>query len=184
MKGTVYTICSIYAPTQDKPREQLETLNTLEEHLEGLSSTNIVVGGDLNCFLDPRIDRNSQVTSPYHTELCRNKIFSIMESWAICDIWRLRNPGKRGFTFRRGQYSSRLDYLLVPHHLTELVSAATMKMLPHSDHAMISVSIQPSRVQKGPGIWRLDTRLLDSEWRPPNELTNPISIWEWLKFEI
>lgn len=196
VKNTVFTLCSIYAPTQDRPGEQLEILCNFEEILEDLSSINIIAGGDFNCFLDPVIDRNSQTVTPSHTDACRERIFALLDNWSLCDIWRLRNPGKSGFTFRRGKYASRLDYFFISNHLSELVSSSGCKMLAHSDHALVSMSVKPSKINKGPGIWRFDNMLLESEefvsqmtsfltdWAPPSELTNPTTIWEWLKFEI
>lgn len=196
LKGTVYTLCSIYAPTQDKPGEQMANLCRVEEVLEDLTFTNIVVAGDLNCFLDPILDRNSQSTIPSHTEGYRNTIFSLIEKWSLCDIWRLRNPRKTGFTFRRGKYSSRLDYIMISNHLSELADSPGSRRLAHSDHAMISVSLKSSKVKKGPGLWKFNNLLLQSEefvsqmttflseWEPPAELSDPNVVWEWLKFRI
>lgn len=45
LKDTVFTVCSVYAPTQDRPRQQLETLCKFEGFLEDLSSINIIAGG-------------------------------------------------------------------------------------------------------------------------------------------
>lgn len=196
LKDTVFTVGSIYAPTQDKSSEQLENLDNIEAFLEDLTSTNIIVGGDFNCFLNPLLDRNSQLMAPSHTETYRSGIFSFAENWSLCDVWRQRNPGKTGYTFRRGSYASRLDFVLISNHLSELVSASGSKMLAHSDHAMVRVSIKPSQVRKGPGLWKFDNMLLGSEdfvtqmsdflseWTPPVELQVPNAVWEWLKFEI
>lgn len=71
-----------------------------------------------------------------------------------------------------------------------------VQIMSHSDHALLSVSLAESHSSLGPGLWRLDTALLErqdfvngilkflADWKPPEELTNPVSIWEWLKFEI
>lgn len=64
VKDTIFTIASIYAPTQDKSGEQLENLSTLENFLEDLTSTHIIAGGDFNCFLNPSLDRTSQHVTP------------------------------------------------------------------------------------------------------------------------
>lgn len=125
IKGTVYTICSLYAPTQDKSSEQLETLGKVDQFLGEMSSVNIIVGGDFNCFLDPCLNRNSAGPTPPHTGTYRNKILAFMETWNVCDVWRLRNPGKRGYTFRRGNYASRLDFILISSHLSELVKLSS-----------------------------------------------------------
>lgn len=196
LKEVILTLCSIYAPTQDKSGEQIDNLCSIEGFLEDLTSTNIIVGGDFNCFLHPSLDRNSQGMAPSHTEPYRAGLCSFMDNWSLCDVWRMRNPGKTGYTFRRGNYASRLDYIMISNHLSELVGSSTIKMLAHSDHAMVSVAIKPSLIKKGPGLWKFDNMLLESEefvmqminflseWSPPGELTDPNVVWEWLKFEI
>lgn len=196
IRGTVYTLCSLYAPTQDKSSEQLETLANVEQLLGELSAVNTIVGGDFNCFLDPGLDRNVPGPAPPHTGTYRDQIFSFMESWSLCDIWRLRNPNKCGYTFRHGNYASRLDLILILNHLSELVKSSSSKMLVHSDHAIVSLVINLTKVQKGPGLWKFDPTLLEPEhfvlkmidflsgWIPPPELGSPDVIWEWLKYEV
>lgn len=196
IKDTIFTVCSVYAPTQDKPGEQLETLCNLEEMLEDQSSINIIAGGDFNCFMDPFLDRNSRAVPPSHTDSYRTGLSALLDRWSLCDVWRLRNPGKSGFTFRRGKYASRLDYIFISSHLSELATSSAPKTLVHSDHALISISITSSKCKRGPGLWRFDNTLLESqkfvsemtdflrEWAPPPELSDPNVVWEWLKYQI
>lgn len=194
--GITYTIISIYAPTQDKPREQLDTLEKMEQLLEELESTNVIIGGDFNCVMDPVLDKNTP--NPCHpaSAATRSKIQAFKEEWTLTDIWRARNQGKRGFTFRRGNYSSRLDMLLISAHLSNVASNIKVKNIAHSDHAMILCSLRRLQDRKGPGLWKFDSSLLDNKifvsdmqqflsgWSAPEELLNPNSIWEWMKHEI
>lgn len=190
-----YTIASLYAPTQDKGKEQISFLDSVDEFLSETQATNIIIGGDLNHCLFPALDRSTNVHPPLANEVGL-KIGALMEEWDLCDVWRIRNPTAKGFTFRRGAYASRLDYILVSSHLSDSIKTSDVKMTPHSDHALVTVSLGRAEINRGPGLWRLDTSLLKlsdytssmsnflSEWSPPQELTNPNSIWEWLKFEI
>lgn len=50
----IYTIINVYAPTQDKPRDQLLNLEKIEEFLADLDSANIIMGGDFNCHMIPQ----------------------------------------------------------------------------------------------------------------------------------
>lgn len=72
-----------------------------------------------------------------------------------------------------------------------------MQTIAQSDHAIVSLMINPNKVKKGPGFWRLDASLLErddfeanmtdllSDWKPPaGAIINMGSIWEWLKFQI
>lgn len=52
------TIASIYSPTQERPKEQAEVLEKIEELLSQIQGENIIVGGDFNCIRDTDLDKN------------------------------------------------------------------------------------------------------------------------------
>lgn len=120
----------------------------------------------------------------------------MLEDLSLCDIWRIRHPDVRAYTFRRGLYASRLDYVFIPDHLEGSASKTQIHRGPHSDHSLLTVEITQQRLQKGPGLWRLDVSLLADkkftsemkkfleEWEAPPELTDPRVGWEWMKFQI
>lgn len=190
-----YTLGSLYAPTQDRGSQQLEFIESIDSMLTESHPTNIILGGDLNHCMDPFLDRSTHTQTP-NSENMGQKLASFQEEWNICDIWRIRNPNSRGYTFRRASYASRLDHFLISTHLSDTTQSTDIKMTPHSDHAMISITLGDSDSARGPGLWRLDTSLLGNEayvtemntflenWVPPPELASPHSVWEWLKHEI
>jgi exonuclease III len=73
--GIVLTIGNIYAPTRDKEGEQLETMKELHRLIEKHENSNIILGGDFNCYLDPKLDRADKLTKltkdnkTYRTEI-------------------------------------------------------------------------------------------------------------------
>lgn len=120
-----------------------------------------------------------------------------MDEWGLTDIWRVRHPHERAFTFRRGSYSSRLDLFLVSPQLADLSRDTKISFLPCSDHSLISIQINfDFNTERGPGFWRFNTELLANtqfvsemndflqDWNPLEELSSPMSTWEWLKHEI
>lgn len=196
IRGVSYTLGSLYAPTQDRPQDQIRFLDELEEKLELLSGSNIILGGDFNCLLNQNLDRNLSTPPPGTANQFRNRIKAFLDDRGICDIWRLRHPNGRGFTFRRGSYASRLDYIFVSDHLSDRVSGTQIHQDPHSDHSMVLVEIRQQDRSRGPGLWRLDTSLLTDPsfttqmadfleaWESPPELSDARVKWEWLKFKI
>lgn len=158
--GEIYTIASLYAPTQDKPTQQLEFMDNLESILDTMTSENVILGGDFNCLLDPRLDRNSSSVLPNSSLTYRNRLRSFMEERSLCDIMRVRHPNKRTYTFRRGNYASRLDLFLVTDRLSEMVTQLRTWEGPHSDHLLISFQLRYAPVRTGKGYWRFDTSLL------------------------
>lgn len=59
IKDRILSLCSIYAPTQDRPREQVAFLENVEDLLSKLNGSNIVVGGDYNCIMDAQRHKNT-----------------------------------------------------------------------------------------------------------------------------
>lgn len=89
INGTPYTIVTLYAPTQDKPQEQVDTLDRLEEFLSEMEPVNLIVGGDFNCLMDPLLDKSSSSPTSSSTDAVRSKISTIMSEWNLVDIWRI-----------------------------------------------------------------------------------------------
>lgn len=190
------SVCSIYAPTQDKPKDQISFFNNMQGLVEELNGTDLILAGDFNCTLNPRLDKSTAETQADIAGLARARIESLKEEMDLTDVWRVRNPMKRGYTFSRGPYSSRLDYFLVSDHLADRVSSMDINNLVHSDHAMISMALNQQDSTRGPGLWRFDVDLLldkkfppamlkfISDWEPPQEIQSPNSRWELLKFNM
>lgn len=122
IQGQTYTLGCLYAPTQDKPQEQIRFLNDMERYLELLSESIIILGGDFNCILNPTLDKNQSPSQSNGVNLYRDRIKALLEDKGLCDIWRRLHLEGRGFTFRRVSYASRLDYVFVPEHLSGLVA--------------------------------------------------------------
>lgn len=96
-----YTLASIYAPTQDKGKEQLAFLDVLDELLTIADANNIIVGGDFNHSINLLLERNSNNATPASAIQVGHKLAALMEEWSLCDVWRIRNPSASGFTFRK-----------------------------------------------------------------------------------
>lgn len=159
----VLTLCCLYAPTQDKPLLQAQFMDNLDSTLDDLTSENIILGGDFNCILDPILDRNSTCTIPVSSNLYRNRLHTLMDERQLCDVMRVRNPTKRVYTFRRGNYASRLDLFLVSEQFSETASQLKTLEGPHSDHTLITIFLRHSEIRRGPGYWRFDSSLLSRE---------------------
>lgn len=193
----ILSVCTLYAPTQDKPKRQVEFLEELEDLLSQLQGSNMILGGDFNCILDVNKDKNTPGMGHPPAEQGRTALKSLIEEWGLVDIWRVRHPQERGYTLRRGQYSSRLDFFLVSHQLADFTDFANMELVPSSDHAMVNLQLSfSSEPVRGPGYWKFQPELLLNtlfvsemtefleSWEPPPETTSPTTLWEWLKHEI
>lgn len=113
-----YTVGSFYAPTQDKPHEQGFFIDSVETAVDNMTGDTLVLGGDFNCILDPEMDKNSSAQLHATSDQYRNRLLTLMEERNLHDIFRVRFPKKKTYTFRRGSYASRLDLILLSTHLS------------------------------------------------------------------
>ena len=69
--------------------------------------------GDFNLFFDQKLE--SDGANPILKKLAVSKLIELKESLNLCDIWRIRNPKSKAFTFRQRHFSGilqrKLNYL-------------------------------------------------------------------------
>ena len=65
----------------------------------------------------------------------------VKESLGLCDIWRIRTPKTKGYTFRQlhvsGFVQRRLDYFLVSNNLQESINEMDILTAPSTGHSPI-----------------------------------------------
>ena len=97
---SVFVLINIYNANTES--EQLHTLNDLVnilETIEDIQNKSVVLGGDFNVILNPSLD--SEGGKPVIKKRAIAKLIQITENLDLCDIWRIRNPKRRRFTFRQ-----------------------------------------------------------------------------------
>ncbi len=161
-----FTIINLYAPTKDKPTEQLNVFNSILPLIDQ-SDINTIIGGDFNTCLNT-IDKSggrSEPVSPY-AMLIKN----FMEENDYVDVWRLMNPNTKRFTWREssryGIIQSRLDYWLIPQHMLYNVNNTEILSSIHTDHSLITLNLHLSvSTNRGRGFWKFNCQLLtDKEY--------------------
>ena len=76
-------------------------MNNLHLLLDGLDihqNKQIILAGDFNLFLDTTLESGGG--SPCLKKKSVAKLIKIKENFDLCNIWRLRNPDAKQFTFR------------------------------------------------------------------------------------
>ena len=102
----------------NKESEQLSTLSTLCNLLDDITDLyckNIILGGDFNIFCN--LTYKALGGNPKMKNKSVAKFIHIKEILGLCDIWQIRNPKKKRYTFRQqhvtGFIQRRPDYFLV-----------------------------------------------------------------------
>ena len=127
-----------------------------------------------------------------------------MEEYDLCDIWRVKNPLEKSFTFRQNHFSGiingRLDYIFISNKLQESSNKAIILPAFKTDHSSVSVIISNyNEIKPGPGLWKFSNSLISDEnfterlknfienlkddLNSENSFDDQVK-WEYMKFEI
>ena len=160
-------IINIYAP--NKGKERANFYRELERKIDNLKSDNseLIVGGDFNCTLNPTLDRRyNSAHENTNVDIGHKQLIDLLESQNLEDVWRRRYPNSRKYTFFRpnSKSASRIDLWLVSKSLDSDVTKCTMKQAIKTDHSAIVLEFKASEMERGPGIWKLNKKILDSEF--------------------
>ena len=101
---SVFVLINIYNANTNS--EQLHTLNDLINILEtfvGIQNKIVVLGGDFNVILNSSLD--SDGCMPVIKKKTIAKLIQITENLYLCNIWRIRNPKRKRFTFRQHHFT-------------------------------------------------------------------------------
>ena len=91
------------------------------------------------------------------------QVKNIIEHFNLCDIWRVRNPILRRYTYRRTKplYQSRLDYWLISNALQDIVVLSDIIPSIYSDHSAIILGFNTLHEKyRGKGYWKFNSALL------------------------
>ncbi|KAK3091503.1 hypothetical protein FSP39_020293 [Pinctada imbricata] len=132
--------------------------------------------GDLNCTLSSK-DRSS---ARYVVDGAEGDLVHMITELNLVDIWRKRNPETRQYTFKRGTSRSRIDMILVPIERECDVTRVGITNCPYSDHSFVHLTINIEKISKGPGIWIMNKRTIQSEQF--RDTFN--AFWDYWKYEI
>ena len=95
-------------------------------------------------------------------------MIELREEYDLCDIWRIRNPLEKSFTFRQNHFSGilnrRLDYIFISNKLQEFYNKAITLPGFKTDHSSVLVIISNrNEIKLGPGLWKFDKSRISDE---------------------
>lgn len=142
-------LCSVYLPSGD-PAAQRQYIST---HLRPLAAAACAAGcmllwaGDFNFVPSPPCDRlGAGRSAASHPDVATQRRWgeALPE---LVDVWRLRHPTRRAFTYVVRGRASRLDRFYVSQALVSRVGACSVGRLTGGDHRPVALSLvglQPS----------------------------------------
>ncbi|KAJ0022356.1 hypothetical protein NQD34_009846 [Periophthalmus magnuspinnatus] len=133
LSGKLYNILvvlvNVYVPNVD----DAEFFKRLFSLLPDLNTYHLILGGDLNCWLDPTLDRSSGNPGAVNKSTCL--INDFLTDFGICDVWRFLHPNDKEFSFFSQVHHSysRIDYFLLDNQLIPSVHSCEYQPIVISD---------------------------------------------------
>ena len=116
IENEVLSLINIYnANTENKQLSTLSDLSNMLEKIGDINIKNIVFGGNFNQFFEDKLE--AQGVNPVLKKKSLAKLIQIKEKFDLCDIWRIRNPNTKPYTFPQqhssGYIQRRLDFFFI-----------------------------------------------------------------------
>ena len=182
--GNRYKLINIYAPNDPKQRINFFGKNNMYKWVN--ESENNFIGGDYNCTQDTHLDRLNCLSN---NDEGRPDLKKLMYDKNLEDVWRRRNPGIKKYSWSRGEKRSRLDYWLVSKSLDSSIINIDFIPCVYSDHDMIVLKAQYSDTERGPGTWKMNSSVIQSDlfkrcfidlwssWREKKSNFSDLGLW-------
>lgn len=139
-------LVNVYAPNWDDENFVKRLLSILPN----LDSHKLILGGDLNCVMNPGLDRSSSKTASL-SKMARHLSF-FMEDNSCVDPWRTLHPSNKSFSFFSSVHKSysRIDYFFINSELLDSVTHVDYLAIVISDHAPLQMDVKFGLYHKDP----------------------------------
>lgn len=134
------TFLNVYGPNSDDPNFYKKVFDLLPD----ANNSNIIIGGDLNCYLDPYLDRLS--TRPPPRILSVQVLNNLLKCRNLVEIWRIQHATDRDYSYYSHVHKSysRIDYFLVDSQLISRVIETKYHSILISDHSPLIMAFDLS----------------------------------------
>ena len=126
-------------------------------------SKRLVLMGDWNAILDPKIDKVRRGAS--RLGRCESSLVGFVTRHGLVDRFRLDHPGREMWTWLDSSPSAKvgsyLDRVLVRRADIDFVSCPTFHLIAWTDHKLIRISLRLVNRPSLAGYWKFNTSLLE-----------------------
>ena len=174
IQDKVYILVNIYAPNKDKVSGKCyKNLHRVLQTEDLDCEENIIIGGDFNCPLDPKLDKKGGVIVP--RKMVIDNIECLQNELDLVDVWRIKNPQSRSYTWsqKRPPIFCRLDYWLISNNLQDFVNTTDIIPAIKTDHEDLENYLE--ELKQNIPLWKTTGS---------DNLSDKRCIWDWLKYNI
>ena len=163
----LFCLVSVYVPTNKSDRSKF--LKDLPLHL--VNSKNLILGGDFNFVENISLDKTGSSNCGDHGA---NIFKDLKSNFEIEDIYRLKYPNGRAFSYSNNRMVSRLDRFYLSKRILKFAKNINYVPSSISDHGYVDLEFElPNSPSIGPGYWKLNVSILDD----PDVVSKIESAW-------
>ena len=139
--------------------------------IPNIVNKNVILAGDFDFFFNTSLE--TQRGNPILKKKCLTRLQEIKQTLDLCDIWRIRSPKSKRFSFHQnhvpGRIQRRLDLLLIPNFLQKTFIRADLLASFCSDHSTIFTIHKffivefESNNKRGKSMWKFNKSLLSND---------------------
>ncbi len=155
------TLVNIYGPNNDTP-DFFEEVENIVTHFD---NPHVIICGDWNLVMNEKLDCYNYVR--VNNPKARERVLQMCNELHLSDPWRIQNPDVQKFTWRQhdSNKQSRLDFFLVSSELNSNVVSCEINPGYRTDHSLIDMKLDLSKIERGKGYWKFNNSLLgDKEY--------------------
>ena len=149
-------LVNVYAPNWDDEG----FIKKIISLIPNLTSQQLIFGGDLNCVVNPALDRSS--SKVVNTSKMAKLLTTFMDQIGSVDPWRFLFPQNKSFSFFSPVHHSysRIDYFFIDQTLLPYVKKAEYSTIIESDHAPVLLDLEFPLYKLECPPWKFDKHLL------------------------
>ena len=159
VKSFKFRLVVVYAP--NFAAERASFFRRLAPFLD--DSKRLVLMGDWNAILDPKIDKVERGAS--RLGRCESSLVGLMTRHDLVDRFRLDHPGQETWTWLDSSPSAKVgsyfDRVLMRRADSDFVSCPTFHLIAWTDHKLVRVSLRLANRPSLAGYWKFNTSLLE-----------------------
>ena len=141
-----------------------EFMEALEQVEKSTEYHDIIFAGDFNTSFTTKDKVGDKGSLPGHPKVVLY-LQEVFEQKNIVDIWRLRHPIEKRFTYfctKPCRLMERLDYIFISASLSSKIVLTDIEPAFLSDHSIpITVLTDSQVLKRDPGYWKLNVKMLD-----------------------
>ena len=188
-------LINVYAPSKDSQRRDF--FLDLNRFLS--DSNDNVMGGDFNCIFNSRLDKLGGVPDVRNSAVL--VLNAVNTRFGLVDVWRERHKDERNFTWTGKDprdpslyIRTCIDFFFTCKPVNQCVTATAIQPYPHSDHDCLTLTMDFEKIERGPGYWHFNNKLLTDgvfqeeierfwlKWvQDFDNFANPLEWWEKAK---